>query len=73
MTAEPRDWQASPHALEFLPEEIAMLAAGTMVLCSECQWSRPTEGSCGNCQIHDIERDRNGGARHDAAPPDAPR
>ena len=73
MTAEPRDWRASPNAVEFLPEEIAMLAAGTMLLCSECQWPRPALGRCGNCEIYNADRDRNGVARHSASSPDAPR
>ena len=50
MTAEPQDWRASPNALEFLPEEIAGLAAGTLVVCCQCQWPRPAESRPRTCQ-----------------------
>ena len=59
MTLQPPNWRASPQAAEFLPEEIARLAAGTMELCSECQSPRPAHTPCEKCETCNSDQDRN--------------
>ena len=53
-------WRTSPHANEFLPDEIDRLDAGTMELCDACQWPRPVAGACRNCQTYRANQDRDG-------------
>ena len=61
MSMTQRDsWRSSPHANEFLPEEIERLERGTMQLCEECLWPRPVDGSCSNCQTDRVDQDRDG-------------
>lgn len=65
---ERHDWRASPNALEFLPEEIAALESGAMILCGECLWPRPAGGRCANCETYVVDQDRD----RDTAFEDAP-
>ncbi len=45
MSRTQRDsWRSSPHANEFLPEEIERLERGTMQLCEECLDRVPSRG-----------------------------
>ena len=53
-------WKTSPHASEFLPDEIDGLERGTMQLCDKCQWPRPVNGSCRNCRTCRVDRRRDG-------------
>lgn len=52
------NWNSSPYASEFLPEEIDRLEAGTMVVCAACFWPRPTGAACDKCAARDADRDR---------------
>lgn len=57
---ETGNWDSSPYALEFLPEEIDRLEAGTMVVCAECFWPRPADAACDKCAARNADRDRGG-------------
>ena len=58
MNSDRTDWTLSPHAVEFLPEEIALLKTGAMTVCDECQWPHVTGASCDKCATYNLDRDR---------------
>lgn len=54
------NWNESPYAAEFLPEEIHRLETGTMVVCAACFWPRPADAACDKCAGRDADRGRGG-------------
>lgn len=52
------NWKSSPHALEFLPDEIERLEAGTMTICADCLWPRLHQEPCDHGEKCKFNQDR---------------